>query len=303
MMDMYVVLGVSDVGKAKQLLNILKSGLGGFGSFSPGLGEPHSIVINNVHQNVTTANMTPAIPVGQKGQSGLAGIQKRAISCPGDRDIIIIVDSSGSVDNSEFTSALNDLSELIPLLCGYQPGLIEECQAYRLAMITYGSSPTLTFDLDDNLSRHTNQSNVQNDIKTKPYYTDGATATGDALKFAWDRVLQESHGMRPNSKKTILLLTDGHYNHGTHNPINVAEDLFQAFNDPFNNQLSIVALGIGNNIDYKELIDITKHYNPANPLVFLTETFTSFHDIVEEIKSLLTDDQATCSADVLVKKR
>ncbi|XP_062514372.1 collagen alpha-1(XII) chain-like [Corticium candelabrum] len=166
-------------------------------------------------------------------------------------------------------------------------------------MITYGSLPTLTFDLDDNLNRHTNQANVKNDIKTKPYYTGGATATGDALKFARDRVLQESHGMRPNSKKTILLLTDGHYNHGIHNPINVAEDLFQAFND----QLSIVALGIGNNIDYQELIDITKHYNPANPLVFFTETFYSFHDIVVEIKSLLTDEQAICSADVLVKKR
>ena len=290
MMYMYVVLGVTKAGQAKQLLNILKSGLGGFGSFSPGLGRPVGIIHKQVFHSV---NVTLPKIVGLKGQ------HKRAIPCPGDRDIVIIVDSSGSVDNSEFTSALNDLSELIPLLCGYQPGLITQCQAYRLAMITYGNSPRLTFDLDDNLSRHTNQINVQNDIKTKPYYTDGATATGDALKFAWDRVLQESHGMRPNSKKTILLLTDGHYNRGTHNPINVAEDLFQAFND----QLSIVALGIGNNIDYQELIDITKHYNPANPLVFLTETFTSFHDIVEEIKSLLTDDQAICSADVLVKKR
>ena len=301
---MYVVLGVTNPGQAKQLLNILKSGLGGFGSFSPGL-VPSNILADVRHAKVSdrnlilVANNTPATTIGQRKQGRVPAIQKRAIPCPGDRDIIIIVDSSGSVDNSEFTSALNDLSELIPLLCGYQPGLITRCQAYRLAMITYGNSPRLTFDLDDNLSRHTNQINVQNDIKTKPYYTDGATATGDALKFAWDRVLQESHGMRPNSKKTILLLTDGHYNSGTHNPINVAEDLFQAFND----QLSIVALGIGNNIDYQELIDITKHYNPANPLVFLTETFTSFHDIVEEIKSLLTDDQATCSADVLVKKR
>ena len=296
---MYVVLGVTKAGQAKQLLNILKSGLGGFGSFSPGLGGPVGIIDKQVHHNLKSANMTPAIPVGQKGQSGLAGIQKRAIVCPGDRDIVIIVDSSGSVNNSEFTSALNDLSELIPLLCGYQPGIITQCQAYRLAMITYGNSPRLTFDLDDNLSRHTNQINVQNDIKTKPYYTNGATATGDALKFAWDRVLQESHGMRPNSKKTILLLTDGHYNRGTHNPINVAEDLFQAFND----QLSIVALGIGNNIDYQELIDITKHYNPANPLVFFTETFYSLHDIVEEIKRELKKGKAVCSMDVLVKKR
>ena len=209
---------------------------------------------------------------------------------------MIIVDTSGSVGTTHFQSALDDLSELIPLLCGFQPEFIW-CKAYQLAVITYGSSPKLAFDLNDLENRHTSQNNVKYDIKTRPVYTGGVTATGDAPKFAADRVLQTAHGMRPHSNKTILLLTDGHYNRGR-NPITVSRQLFETYD-----QLSIVAVGIGRNIDYDELIGITDHNNPANALAFFTEDFNSFHDIVEEIKTLLEGNQDECSADVLAKKR
>ena len=217
--------------------------------------------------------------------------------CPSDRDIVIIVDTSGSVGLTDFRSALDDLSELIPLLCGFQPEFVS-CKTYQLAMITYGSTPQLAFDLIELKNRHTSKNNVKNDMKTRPVYTGGDTATGDALQFAADRVLQTAHGMRPHSKKTILVLTDGHFNRGR-NPITVSGQLFETYD-----QLSIVALGIGNGIDYDELIGITNHTNPANLLVFWTETFNSFHNIVEKIKTkLASTHQDECSVDVLAKKR
>ena len=104
--------------------------------------------------------------------------------------------------------------------------------------------------------------------------------------------------MRPRSKKTILLLSDGRSNTGS-DPITVARKLYNDYDD-----LAIVALGIGD-INKDELQNITNHYNPLNPLVVLFKTYNSFHKIVNEITEMLMQDQDTCSAgaDVLTKKR
>ena len=281
---MYIDIGPSGGSSAEEALAILQEGLGGFGASGP--SGPKLLRAPDAPPPVNTTF------VGKR----MATFPSTPTDCPSDRDIVIIVDTSGSVGTTHFQSALDDLAELIPLLCGYQPEFIS-CKAYRLAMITYGSIVKLAFDLNDLVDRHTNQNNVKNDIKTKPVYTGGATATGDALQLAADRVLQTAHGMRPFSKKTILLLTDGNFNTGR-DPITVSRQLFETYD-----QLSIVALGIGNNIDYDELIGITNHNNPANALVFFTESFTTFHNIVEQIKMLLEGQQDACSADVLAKKR
>ena len=285
---MYFDIGSSGGSSAEEVLVILQKGLGGFGAYRPPAPPPNFMLYaaQPPPPNITWSSM---------------GVEKReaipSTICPSDRDIVIIVDTSGSVGETHFQSALDDLSELIPLLCGFQPEFIS-CKAYQLAMITYGWSPQLAFDLDDLKNRHTSQNNVKNDIKTKPVYTGGATATGDALQLAADRVLQTAHGMRPHSKKTILLLTDGHFTIGL-NPITVSRQLFETYD-----QLSIVAVGIGRNIGYDELIGITNHNNPTNTLAFFTEDFNSFHDIVEQIKTLLNEDQQdACSADILAKKR
>ena len=308
---MYLDIGSRGGSSAEEALAILQKGLGGFGAPAPPVrplfahigvpsisnGAPFPQPPSISKSAPFPGNLAPRfnatwssrIPVSRR-------VTTRSTDCHTDRDIVIIVDTSGSVGETHFQSALDDLSELIPLLCGFQPEFIS-CKAYQLAMITYGSSPQLAFDLDDLKNRHTSQNNVKNDIKTKPVYTGGLTATGDALQFAADRVLKIAHGMRPYSKKTILLLTDGHFNKGR-NPITVSRQLFETYD-----QLSIVALGIGNGIDYDELIGITNHNNPSNALVFLTEDFNSFHDVVENIKTSLKGNQDTCSADVLAKKR
>jgi uncharacterized protein YegL len=283
----YVHVGPSRGSSAEEALAILQKGLGGFG---PPAGLAPNVFLAGGDFFSPRGNFSRS--VGKR----MISDKDKLVVCPSDRDIAIIVDTSGSVGNANFRLALSDLADIIPLLCGFQEKLIS-CGAYRLAMITYGSNVKLAFDLNDLADRHTNQINVKNDIETRPEYTGGWTATGDALKFAKDRVLQTAHGMRPYSKKTILLLTDGHYNRGL-DPITVSNELFETYDE-----LSVVALGIGNNVDYQELIDITNHNNPANALVLFTESFTAFHDTVKEIKQLLEGQQDTCSADVLAKKR
>jgi uncharacterized protein YegL len=221
------------------------------------------------------------------------------VQCPPDRDIVIVVDSSGSVGEANFTTACKDLGRLIPYLCGLQPDYITKCDSTRLALVTYGQIPNLVFDLNDCRSRHRCHANVQNDINQARYLSslDWATATGDALQFTADRVLNKSHGMRKYSKKTILLLTDGKSNHGS-NPVTVASKLFKKYEG----KLAIIAVGIGDKINYQELVNITKHQNLENPLLILG-SYHDFTTIVDYILGLLKNGAGICESDILDKKK
>jgi uncharacterized protein YegL len=126
---------------------------------------------------------------------------------------------------------------------------------------------------------------------------DWATATGDALQFTADRVLNESHGMRQDSNKTILLLTDGQSNYGS-DPVTVSSELFQIYE----NKLAIIALGIGDKISYQELKNITNHQNLQNALLLFGK-YKEFTEIVEFIVGQLSKGVGTCEADFLDKKK
>ena len=262
--------------EAEKTLNKLKAGLGGFGPNGP---NGVDIMINRSRRDAS--NQTE-------------------LTCPPDRDIVLVVDSSGSVNRTNFQRAFVDLSLLIPHLCGFQPDIITRCRSTRIAVVTYGREPRLVFDFNHSKDRHSFQDNVLNDIRNNSSYLSslhGRTATGDALQFAADRVLQEAYGMRRHGKKAILLLTDGKSNHGS-NPVTVASQLYKEYKK----NLAIIALGIGGQINYRELKGITNHHNSNNLLVLLN-SYQSFTDIVREIISMLGKNQDKCHADVLDKKK
>lgn len=98
----------------------------------------------------------------------------------------------------------------------------------------------------------------------------GWTATRPALEYCRDSIFQTSKGMRQNSKRTILLLTDGHSNMGG-KPGPVAQQLHV---HPYD--VAIYALGIGSYINVLELQEITKPRSQNNPLAFFI--FTDFQE-------------------------
>ena len=103
--------------------------------------------------------------------------------------------------------------------------------------------------------------------------------------------------MRHSSHRTILLLTDGKSNRGR-NPVNVSKSLYNEYED-----LSIVALGIENNINYEELRNMTNHRNEYNQLVVFLHSHQEFTDIVNQIIYSLKQGQSKCDVDLLAKKR
>ena len=298
-------------------MNKLKTGLGGFGAVGPSVNVPNlktsrggSVVVASIGrtnrfegvQKANGPNIALAVqPAFFNATQPHSVVSRRAeMLCPPDRDIVLVIDSSGSVGENNFQQTFEDLGRLIPHLCGFQPDVITRCRSTRVAVVTYGSEPRLVFDLNHSKDRHTLQTNVQNDIQGLPKYLSSlhwSTATGDALQFAADRVLQETYGMRRHGKRTILLLTDGKSNHGS-NPVTVASQLYNQYEN-----LAIVALGIGSEINYDELVGITNHHNSYNPLVLLG-SYQNFTDIVNEIIDLLGGHkQDTCQADFLDKKK
>ncbi|XP_062514308.1 uncharacterized protein LOC134189926 [Corticium candelabrum] len=290
---------ISGTDRVQEALAIFQTGLGGFGSVGPSFPIPGRTipVDNETSSSSADSNKTRRSLSGNRSN---VTPTKTPTLCPPYRDIVLVVDSSGSVGPAKFRKALEDLGRLIPYLCGFQPGVITTCRSVRLALVTYGSEPRLVFDLNHSKTNHAYQINVQSDINDLPQYLSALrrrTATGDALQFVADRVLQRQHGMRSYSNRTILLLTDGKSNKGR-NPVDVSKSLYNEYEN-----LSIVALGIGNKINYEELKNMTNHRNEYNPLVLLLRSQQDFTNIVVQIILSLQQGQSKCDVDLLAKKR
>ena len=126
--------------EAEEVLNKLKTGLGGFGAVGPkvsGFGgwqilQPNYVLTNGEPEGVQAFNTT-------KRRARTLVPRQAGMPCPLDRDIVLVVDSSGSVGEKNFQQAFEDLGRLIPHLCGFQPDIITRCRSTRVAVVTYGS--------------------------------------------------------------------------------------------------------------------------------------------------------------------
>ncbi|XP_064601084.1 von Willebrand factor A domain-containing protein 1-like [Liolophura sinensis] len=141
------------------------------------------------------------------GSGGSSSGRKRRDTTVRDRDILFIVDSSGSIDANEYSIAKTNLANLIGKICG-KIGL--GSQSNRAALIIFSSKPQEIFDFDD----HDNLADVQAAVRNIPYIS-GSTCTGDALEYA-KTMFTSSKGARRDldSVKEVVVLTDGGSNCG-----------------------------------------------------------------------------------------
>ena len=207
------------------------------------------------------------------------------------RDLAIVIDSSGSIGSHAFNKAVDTLAQFVGYMCHKF-----ECDGpeTRLAVVTYGSKVRTVFNFNYSGSTHKNKQQIINDIKTRTTYMrgyTGSTATGPALEHCKNEIFQESNGMRSNSKRQILLLTDGRSNRGT-SPGDVATELHDKM------QIDIYALGIGANVNIVELKSITKERSKNNLLYFslLFNDFAEFFKVSELVKDDLDHSGKQCKA-------
>ncbi|CAG2223327.1 unnamed protein product [Mytilus edulis] len=126
------------------------------------------------------------------------------------RDLLIILDSSGSIGSGNFEIVKEQLGELLGLLCpSTDPFISNKRTVYnRAALIQYSNNVVEEFDFNDN---H-NLSELKAAIQSVPYQG-RTTCTGDAFYKAI-RMFTSSKGMRQGTKHEVLILTDGQSNCG-----------------------------------------------------------------------------------------
>lgn len=135
------------------------------------------------------------------------GIQGESTLVP--RDIVFLVDMSGSITLKDFAKAMDALADLIGEICG---GVNGQMNSNRVSVVTFDQRVVLNFDFDDHLSLADVQKAVRRVTPMR-----GATCTGNAIKYVYEFILGNlTSGIRPygRSDKDVLILTDGLSNCG-----------------------------------------------------------------------------------------
>ena len=193
--------------------------------------------------------------------------------CKTELDLVIIMDSSGSIGEPDFKKEKDFVKTLISSL--------EIGNNYtQVAIINYNSNADIVVDFS---VPSTKQSllNIVDRIK----YSGGNTNTAEALKFANEKVLVESKGMRPNSiPKLVIVITDGESNVNPQNTI------------PYSNKIKardikVISVGVGPGIKLQELLGIA---SSPDDQYFVSD----FNQIITLISGL---SRASCTTPAVIE--
>ena len=98
-----------------------------------------------------------------------------------------MLDTSGSIGQTNFTRMVSNLSELVSLFCGNT----------KIAALTFGSHTCHEFCFKCSVNDEENINEMQEAIKNIPYHG-GMTHTGEAVKCACDNILTIPCGLPDN---------------------------------------------------------------------------------------------------------
>ncbi|XP_076071897.1 matrilin-1-like isoform X2 [Mytilus galloprovincialis] len=168
------------------------------------------------------------------------------------KDVVYVIDRSGSVTESNFNEAVN----FIYMVTEY---LTIGNAAILVSIVTYSDSNRLEFALN-RYSTNTSLLAAINGLSGT--ITTGGTNTGEALQYVQSDVLQTTNGARTGVDKVVVVLTDGASN-GAIDPGTAADSLRSE-------GVEVFAVGIGTS-HLNELQDIAN--DPASYHVMYVSEF------------------------------
>ncbi|XP_012555856.2 uncharacterized protein LOC101239439 isoform X1 [Hydra vulgaris] len=165
-------------------------------------------------------------------------------------DVGFILDSSGSLKN-DYSNEKHFLKQLAATFSISKTGS-------HAAVVTFSDKATLDIKLSDCYD----EISFNKAVDRIPHMNSN-TRIDLALRYAL-KVFEESNGARRNVPKLLFLITDGKHtsNYEAENPVSVANELR-------NKGIDIVAIGVGKDVSFKELVSIAG----SNRYVFLAEDF------------------------------
>ncbi|XP_060575103.1 integrin alpha-D-like [Ruditapes philippinarum] len=194
------------------------------------------------------------------------------------RDILLILDSSGSVQRTDFTKAKKDAKTLFGLLCpkGKSFDVVnnDPYQHHQLAMITFSTTVVENFFFNSYEKTYY----VLNAI-TKAKYLGHRTNTAGAFRKAKE-MFEKNRGARKSKSKVkqeVLILTDGLSNEGG-DAVAAAKDLSKV--------ADVYGLMIGK-FSASGMEELTEYVSkPASQHLFSLENFNTFSELVYNMTKL-----------------
>ncbi|OWF53570.1 Cartilage matrix protein [Mizuhopecten yessoensis] len=183
-------------------------------------------------------------------------------SCLHKADLAFLIDSSTSVGPANFQKMENFLKQSISKL-DVGPDKV------HVGLMQYSSYPNVEFPLNMYTDRIDALKAVEN-----IHYMSGGTNTADAIKYMREHMFSLNSGARGNVPRIAIVVTDG-------GSINGASTTYQADQARQTNNIGLIAVGVGNNINKNELDSIAD--NPASQHVITVSSYDQLDQIVDQL--------------------
>ncbi|XP_060570089.1 uncharacterized protein LOC132728460 isoform X2 [Ruditapes philippinarum] len=182
-------------------------------------------------------------------------------SCLQQADIAFLVDGSGSIGSANFLKLENFVKGIVSKL---DVG----ANKVHVGMVQFSNYPKQEFPL----SMYSSRQDVMTGID-QIHYMGGGTNTADGIKYLREQVFSQSGGARPNVPRIAVVITDGR----SSNPTQTAAQA----NLARQNNIGMIAVGVGNGVDINELHQIADDPDAAN--TFTVSNYDQLSNIAAQI--------------------
>lgn len=166
--------------------------------------------------------------------------------CTSPVDLGFLIDASGSIGPKNFQKILQFVSKIVDAFAVGPEGT-------HVGVIYYADNASLHFDFNKFKGAELTGENVIKEIE-KIQATDGMTRIDLALELAHTSLFSAQGGVRMQKPKIALVMTDGRQTKGEDAPD--AKELHLASRSLKESGVQVYSLGIGQNYDIGELLDI-----------------------------------------------
>ncbi|XP_056009488.1 uncharacterized protein LOC125680113 [Ostrea edulis] len=178
-------------------------------------------------------------------------------------DVVFLLDSSGSVGETNFAFLTAFISDLIS---DFNIGQ----EFIQVGLVTYETNVTNQFDLNQFATKE-ELINATNHVS----YKGGWTYTDRGLNYTLRHSFTEEHGARPDTTRVLLVFTDGVSNY-PYSTRAVAEEVK-------NTDTTIISVGIESGVDSPELFAIASQ----EEFVFRATSFTDLETIKYSLENII----------------
>ena len=202
-------------------------------------------------------------------------IAKYSSDCHGKRDLIFVVDASGSIrDNCDNTLRCYDEVKVFisDLVSSFDIGRDET----RVGLVTFSNQAQIRFVLNDHLKKE----DLLSAIGSIPF-GGGRTNMPAALQRVKNELMSEAGGNRADVDDTIILITDGKSTEEFGDPVPNANDIKNAQSKP-----TIITVGVTQMIDEIQLNRIASDSQSSQfETTYTVESFDELAQLGELIKN------------------